>query len=224
MAELRLVIFDVDGTLVDSLAHIKWAMSVAFETCDLPQPVEAAVRGIIGLSLPVAMDRLHPGLSDTALKALVTAYGESFRSQAEARPETSFFPGALQELQRLSQVEEVLLGVATGKSRRGMDRILSTHKLGPLFQTVQVADDHPSKPHPSMIETCLRDTGVEARNAIIIGDTTFDLEMGRAAGVGTIGVDWGYHETGSLRPFADQIVESFDALPGALENVWERVA
>lgn len=224
MAELRLVIFDVDGTLVDSLAHIRWAMSVAFETCDLPQPDAGAVRGIIGLSLPVAMDRLSPGLSDAGLKALVAAYGESFRSRAEARPETSFFPGALQTLTALSGEDETLLAIATGKSRRGMDRILTTHKLGPLFQSVQVADDHPSKPHPSMIETCLRDTGVEAHRAVIIGDTTYDLEMGRAAGVGTIGVAWGYHDTDVLRPLADHIIQDFGALGGALEQVWERAA
>lgn len=222
MGALKLVIFDVDGTLVDSLAHIKWAMSVAFETCDLPQPEESAVRGIIGLSLPVAMDRLHPGLSDAGLQALVTAYGESFRSRAEARPDASFFPGALQTLQALSGQDDTLLAIATGKSRRGMDRILTTYKLGSLFQSVQVADDHPSKPHPSMIEQCMRDTGVEPHQAVIIGDTTYDLEMGRAAGVGTIGVEWGYHDTEALRPLADHIIADFGALSGALGQLWER--
>lgn len=223
MAELRLVIFDVDGTLVDSLSHIRWAMSVAFEACDLPQPDAGAVRSIVGLSLPVAMDRLHPGLSDAGMKALVAAYGESFRAQAEARPETSFFPGALQTLSALAARSDTALAIATGKSRRGMDRILSTYKLGPLFQTVQVADDHPSKPHPSMVERCLRDTGVAARNAVIVGDTTYDLEMGRAAGVGTIGVRWGYHDPAALVPLADRMIADFDGLDGALQQMWEAV-
>jgi len=220
MGELRLVIFDVDGTLVDSLAHIKWAMSVAFDACDLPQPSEAAVRGIIGLSLPVAMDRLSPGLSDADLQALVSAYGDSFRERADERPEASFFPGALDAVKALGAQDETLLAIATGKSRRGMDRILNAHGLGPAFQSVQVADDHPSKPHPSMIETCLRETGVEADRAVIVGDTTFDLEMGRAAGVATIGVDWGYHDTCALRPLADHIITDFDGLSGALQRIW----
>jgi len=220
MGELRLVIFDVDGTLVDSLAHIKWAMSVAFEACDLPQPEPDAVRGIIGLSLPVAMARLLPGASDNTVRALVEAYSASFRSEAEARPETTFFPGAMQALSALSAQDETLLSIATGKSRRGMDRILRTYKLERLFQSVQVADNHPSKPHPSMIEQCLRDTGVEAKRAVIVGDTTFDLEMGRAAGVKTIGVAWGYHDTDALRPHADHIIEDFGALNGALQQIW----
>ncbi|PTX57194.1 phosphoglycolate phosphatase [Litoreibacter ponti] len=221
MGELKLVIFDVDGTLVDSLANIKWAMAVAFEACDLPQPDPDAVRGIIGLSLPVAMARLAPGASDAAQRALVLAYSEAFRSEAEARPETTFFPGALQAVQQLAEQDEVLLGIATGKSRRGMDRILRTYRLERLFQTVQVADNHPSKPHPSMIETCLADTGTEPHQAVILGDTTFDLEMGRSAGIGTIGVAWGYHDTASLRPHADMIIDDYAALDGALQQMWE---
>lgn len=221
MGELRLVIFDVDGTLVDSLAHIRWSMAAAFEACDQPAPDPEAVRGIIGLSLPVAMARLAPGASDSLLKALVVAYSEGFRSRAEARPETSFFPGALQAVQRLSKQDEVLLGIATGKSRRGMDRILRTYKMERLFQTVQVADDHPSKPHPSMIETCLRDTGCAPHQAVILGDTTYDLEMGRSAGIGTIGVAWGYHDTAVLEPHADRIIHDYEALDGALQHIWE---
>lgn len=221
MGELRLIIFDVDGTLVDSLANIKWAMAVAFEACDLPAPDPSAVRGIIGLSLPVAIARLAPEASEVTQRALVLAYSEAFRSEAEARPETSFFPGALQALQRLAGQDETLLGIATGKSRRGMDRILRTYQLERLFQTVQVADDHPSKPHPSMIETCLRDTGLEPSQAVILGDTTFDLEMGRSAGIGTIGIGWGYHDTASLEPHADRIIHDYAALDSVLQDIWE---
>lgn len=220
MAELRLVIFDVDGTLIDSLAHIKWAMAVAFEACDLPRPSDEDIRGIIGLSLPQAMDRLSPNASDSTLKALVVAYSQAFGSQAEKRPEISFFPGALNMLKALSERDHVLLAVATGKSRRGMDRIIRTYGFETLFQSVQVADDHPSKPHPSMVLQCLQETGVDADRAIMVGDTTFDLEMGRSAGVSTIGVDWGYHPTEHLRPFADAIVQDFDALHGAFDDLW----
>ncbi|MEL6466822.1 MAG: HAD-IA family hydrolase [Pseudomonadota bacterium] len=217
---MRLVIFDVDGTLVDSFARIRWAMATAFAACDLPIPDGEAIRGIIGLSLPVAISRLAPSVGETGLRALVEAYSESFRSRSAACPDTSFFPGALQALTRLNAQDDVLLAIATGKSRRGMSRILSTYKLAPLFQSVQVADDHPSKPHPSMVERCLRDTGVASDQAVMVGDTCFDLEMGRAAGVGTIGVSWGYHETHMLAPFADHLISDFDALDTALLQLW----
>lgn len=209
---LSLILFDVDGTLIDSFAHIRWAMGVAFETCALAPPDGEAIRGIIGLSLPQAMLRLQPDLTETGIGALITAYAEAFRSQAEARPEVSFFPGALETLKDLSNHDTTLLGVATGKSRRGMERIMRTYDLGQTFQTVQVADDHPSKPHPSMIETALSETGVELERAVMIGDTTFDMEMGRAAGVKTIAVSWGYHPVADLMPHADACIDSFNEL------------
>jgi phosphoglycolate phosphatase len=221
MAELKLAIFDVDGTLIDSLAHIKWAMNVAFEAQGVAKPAEQDIRGIIGLSLPVAMARLAPDLDEPARTDLVRAYGEAFKTQAEAKPDVSFFDGALDVLNDLARRDEVLLGVATGKSRRGMDRILNNYQLGKLFQTVQVADDHPSKPHPSMIEAALSETGVEAENAVIIGDTSFDMEMGRLAGISTIGVRWGYHEDAALAPFADHMIDGFGDLDAVLETVWQ---
>ena len=219
MAELKLVIFDVDGTLVDSLANIKWAMGVAFEACDLTPPAAEDVRRIVGLSLPQAMARLSPGASDTECKALVTAYSEAFASKAEARPETNFFSGALECLRCLNEQDETLLAIATGKSRRGMNRILNTCKLGNLFQSVQVADDHPSKPNPSMIHSALADTGVDPERAVMIGDTTFDMDMGRAGGVRTIGVSWGYHTPAELEPRADAMISDFEALPASIERL-----
>jgi len=145
------------------------------------------------------MDQLCPGLSSDDLDLLVEAYKASFKSRAEAghTGQETLFPGALDALERLSFQDDLLLGIATGKSRRGLDRVLSEHRLGSYFQTTQAADDHPSKPHPSMLHQCQRETGVEAHASVMVGDTSFDMEMGHAAGFATIGVDWGYHPTES---------------------------
>ncbi|MEM7472130.1 MAG: HAD-IA family hydrolase [Pseudomonadota bacterium] len=221
MAELKLVIFDVDGTLIDSLAHIKTAMRRAFDACGHVPPDEAAVRGIIGLSLPEAMHQLDPTLSDADLRAVVEAYKDSFNrsSTADVHAEAPMFPGARDALHRFNTREELLLGVATGKSRRGLVRMMGVHALEGLFVTTQVADDHPSKPHPSMVEQALYETGVKAKNAVIIGDTTFDMEMGRNAGIGTIGVRWGYHADAALAPFCDHLVADFNALEPAIDDL-----
>lgn len=221
MAELKLVVFDVDGTLIDSLAHIKGAMKTAFDICGHIPPDEAAVRSIIGLSLPEAMRRLDPKLDDAELLAVVEAYKNSFnRSEtAEVRQDAPLFPGARQALDRLHARDELLLGVATGKSRRGLVRMMGVHGLEGLFMTTQVADNHPSKPHPSMLEQCLYDTGVKPHNAVIVGDTTFDMEMGRNAGFRTIGVRWGYHDAADLAPHTDILIDDFAALDAALNQL-----
>lgn len=221
MAELKLVVFDVDGTLIDSLAHIKGAMKTAFDTCGHTPPGEAAVRSIIGLSLPEAMRRLDPGLSDAELAQVVEAYKNSFnRSETtEVRQDAPLFPGARDALDRLHSIDALLLGVATGKSRRGLVRMMGVHGLEGMFVTSQVADNHPSKPHPSMLEQCLYDTGVKPHNAVIVGDTTFDMEMGRNAGLHTVGVRWGYHAEADLAPHTDILIDDFAALDGALNQL-----
>ena len=113
------------------------------------------------------------------------------------------------------------MGVATGKSRRGLDHVLEAHGLRRFFVTEQVADHHPSKPHPSMVQAALAETGVAPEDAVMIGDTSFDIDMGRAAGVRTVGVGWGYHGAGRLER-ADIVIDAFSALPAALETVWKR--
>lgn len=222
MTDLRLVIFDVDGTLIDSQAHILAAMDAAFAAHGLPAPPRAATLLIVGLSLPVAMARLAPDHPDQQ-PGLVAAYKDAFaglRRGPDGAALSPLFPGALAALQALAGQDHTLLAIATGKSRRGMDHILDLHDLRGLFQSVQTADDHPSKPHPSMVAACLRDSGTDPARSVILGDTTYDIDMGRAAGIKTLGVAWGYHPAEALTAAgACDILHSFDALPVALDRI-----
>ncbi|OYX40571.1 MAG: HAD family hydrolase [Rhodobacterales bacterium 32-67-9] len=219
--DLRLVVFDVDGTLIDSQNHIFAAMEHAFSAVAHPLPPREAVLSIVGLSLPEAVARLVPDLAAEARDAIVAAYKRSFGT-LRADTLSPLFPGAARVLSELGARADLVLGVATGKSRRGLDHMLATHGLAAHFATTQVADDHPSKPHPSMLLAALAETGVTARNAVMIGDTTYDIEMGRAAGMATIGVGWGYHPAEALRAAgAGQVIHDFAALGPALDRIWE---
>ncbi|WP_306153553.1 HAD-IA family hydrolase [Roseovarius sp. MMSF_3281] len=223
---LRLVIFDVDGTLVDSQADILAAMGMAFEQAGHPMPPREAVLGIVGLSLDVAVARLAPELDAAQHERMVAWYKDAYvalRGKRGAAESSPLYPGALEVLQALHDIPEVLLGVATGKSRRGLDKLLEAHDLGRFFVTQQVSDHHPSKPHPSMIMTALSETGVAPRDAVMIGDTSFDMQMARAAGVAGIGVGWGYHDIEALAE-ARQVIDGFDELPRALKTLWEVAA
>lgn len=227
MAPLRMIIFDVDGTLIDSQAHIMAAMGQAFTALGLSVPARDVVLAQVGISLPQMMPRLAPEQSSETHHALVEAYKDSFADLrlADGAALSPFFPGMRQVLDDLLAAPEPLVGIATGKSRRGLDHLLDLHGLAGAFATEQVADHHPSKPHPSMLLTALAETGVDAADAVMVGDTSYDIEMGRAAGVATIGVSWGYHPVAELEQAgADQIVTDIAALPAALTNVWGQTA
>jgi phosphoglycolate phosphatase len=217
----RLLVFDVDGTLVDSQAQILAAMAQAFAAHRLDCPPRERVLSIVGLSLPQAIAELLPQ-ADGALHAeLVRAYRESFSAQ-RAQETSPLYPGARAVLERLAGQADRILGVATGKSRRGLDHVIAAHGLAGMFRTMQVADDHPSKPHPAMLRAAIAETGADPAQAVMIGDTTYDIAMGRAAGTRTLGVAWGYHSRAALaQAGADEIVGDFDALIPALDGLWE---
>ncbi len=218
----RLVIFDVDGTLIDSQNHIYAAMETAFSLTGQILPARAEVLGIVGLSLPEAVRQLVPTLPDGTRDRIVAAYKQSFNTAGGMAP-PPLYPGARLVLDQLRNRSGVILGVATGKSRRGLDQMMSLHGLQGYFHTSQVADDHPSKPHPAMIHAALSEAQTARENAVMIGDTTFDIEMGRAAGVRTIGVSWGYHPTAALRSAgADHVIADYAAMIPLLDELWER--
>ncbi len=222
MNDLKLVIFDMDGTLIDSQDFILTAMRYAFEKAGHPVPRKADVLSIVGLSLDAAVEVLLPNLGAAENKRTVDLYRHSFielREKLGGEAKAPLYPGALEALERLHAVDEILLGVATGKARRGLDHAYHAHDIGRFFVTSQTADHHPSKPHPSMLHQALRDTGVEAARAVMVGDTEVDTEMGRAAGFKTIGVSWGYHPNNRLGA-ADVIIDDFAALDGALAEMW----
>lgn len=221
--ELKLVIFDVDGTLVDSQAHIMASMEGAFAAHGMAVPGRAEVLSIVGLSLPQAFARLVPERADL-WEGLTAAYKDTFaglRMAGDAAVLSPLFPGAEAVLSTLAERDDLLLGVATGKSKRGVDHLIELHGWERMFQTVQVADFHPSKPHPAMVEACLAETGVEPGAAVMVGDTSFDIKMARAAGIAALGVAWGYHPADDLvAAGAARVLADFADLPGAMEEVW----
>ena len=222
MPALRLVVFDVDGTLVDSQADIVAAMTQGFNVVGAPVPARAQILGIVGLSLDVAIPRLAPDLTADDHARIVQGYKDSYmslradRGIAESSP---FYPGARETLQLLAAQPNTLLGVATGKSKRGLDKLIEGHGLQGVFQTQQVADFHPSKPHPSMLLAALRDTGVEVQNAVMIGDTSFDMDMARAAGFGALAVSWGYHDRAALAPLADAVADGYAQVIAKIDDI-----
>ena len=208
MTNTRLIIFDVDGTLVDSQTEIHAAMELAHQTVGVPLPTAAKIRSIVGLSLPEGFAILHPEQCDLTRNALANQYRQAYFTLRTApnAVEAVFFDGMKEILDQLQSEPATLLAVATGKSRRGLDRLLAHHGLQDHFLSTQVCDDHPSKPHPSMIHAAMADCGAEPSETTMIGDTTYDIDMARAAGVRSIGVAWGYHDTETLN--ADALAHS----------------
>ncbi len=218
MTGLRLAIFDVDGTLVDSQGHIVAAMGTAFAAEGLTAPTREDVLSIVGLSLPVAMAKLGAELSEAEQARLVAQYKDAYAAQRMAGDAPMLYPGIADLLRRLSAQDDLLLGVATGKSRRGLDFLIAAHGLKGMFVTRQVADDHPSKPHPSMVMTALSETGCDPKDAVMIGDTTYDVDMGHSAGVATIGVSWGYHPRTALI-HATEVVDDVASLDASIARM-----
>ncbi|MBT8428111.1 MAG: HAD-IA family hydrolase [Erythrobacter sp.] len=194
----RLVVFDCDGTLVDGQAAICDTMDEAFAAAKLRAPDRNEVRRMVGLSLPQALGILAPDASEEQRAIALEAYKAGYRGRRETGIlEEPLYEGMAALIERLDAAGW-LLGVATGKSDRGLYACLETHGIRHRFVTLQTADRHPSKPHPAMLEQALAEAGVEASHAVMIGDTSFDMDMARAANVRAIGVAWGYHEPGEL--------------------------
>ncbi len=196
---VRLAVFDCDGTLIDSQVNILRAMRQTFDRHGLAAPADHDIRRVVGLSLVESMQVLLPDAEHALHASLAQDYKFAFqrlRADKTLDPEP-LYPGVADLLDTLRD-DGWLLGVATGKSDRGLALALAHHGLADHFITLQTADRHPSKPHPSMLWTALADAGAQPHQACIIGDTVFDMAMGANAGVRAIGVDWGYHDAAEL--------------------------
>jgi phosphoglycolate phosphatase len=208
----RLIVFDCDGTLVDSQQLIVEAARQTLLAHEL-EPLEAtAVRAVIGLSLELALAQLVPDADERTLLSLVATYRATWRLLRAQGVLEPLFPRAREVLGVLDRNGH-LLGVATGKSRAGLLEVLDHHGLTALFVSFQTADRHPSKPHPRMLEEAMRETGSAPTETLMVGDTSFDMAMARAAGARAIGVAWGYHPPELLQASgAELILENFDQL------------
>ena len=213
----RLAIFDCDGTLVDSGANIHAALAESFAANGLPVPSPDRCRRIIGLSLVEAIADLTPELGASDHVRLAEDYKSAFMDmRVTGRVEEPLFDGILELLDAL-EADGWLLAVATGKSDRGLRHCLDTHGIHARFVSLQTADRHPSKPHPSMAEQAMADAGASPATTFVVGDTSFDMGMAVSAGMCGIGAGWGYHATAELlaagaSAVAERPLDVFDLL------------
>ncbi len=196
---MRLVLFDVDGTLIDSQRLIVECMHRAFADFGQVPADNKAVRGIIGLSLDFAIAQLLSRPVDPQIQAMSSRYKQHWlQLHDQPQYEAPFYPGMRELLDELALRADLMLGLVTGKSRLGVARLLDAHGLDASIVVSRTADDCPSKPHPAMVLECCEFTGIAPSRAVVIGDTIFDMQMARAAGADALGVAWGYHEEADL--------------------------
>ncbi|MEQ1726479.1 MAG: HAD-IA family hydrolase [Sphingopyxis sp.] len=218
---LKLALFDCDGTLADSQHAVVAGMRDAFAACALPCPADGAIRTAIGLSLPRLIATLTPDADADQQSALVDAYREAYfahRAAAGASPEP-LYDGIAACLDTLS-AQGWQLGIATGKSQRGLVRLLDAHGILDRFVTLQSADHHASKPDPAMVMAAMAQTLTAPAHTVVIGDTSFDMMMARSAGAHALGVGWGYHPVAELSAAgAHAIAQTPAAIPDALARL-----
>jgi len=219
---LKLVIFDCDGTLVDSQHMIVAAMTKAYGAHSLPLPAREVLLSVVGLSLIEAFTKLGEGRDGFPAETLAGHYRDAFHAmRAPGSPVEPLYPGAADAITELARRGDVALGIATGKSQRGVRLVLGHHGLLDHFITIQTADDAPSKPDPGMVLAAMREAGVAPENTIVVGDTVYDIAMARAAGAASIGVTWGYHPSASLKDAgALAVIGRFANLVPALDRIW----
>jgi len=216
----RLVIFDCDGTMVDTQHIIVECMDAAFRTHKLAPPTADQARRVVGLSLIEAVQILMPGQDITRVQEVAKTFGQNFIANRDTDGyHEPLYPGLKEILLHLDGAE-ILMGVATGKARRGLDHTLASHDIAHHFVTLQTADRHPSKPHPSMVEAAMAEAGAEPHTTLVIGDTSYDMDMAKAAGAHAVGVNWGYHDDHELIDAgAHSVLHEFPALIPVLKEL-----
>lgn len=219
---MRFVVFDCDGTLVDSQHLIAMAMNETFDQNGILPPDPHDIKRIVGLSLEEAVKKLVPAGNLSDVDNLVAKFKIAYqRQRADLGHEEDLFDGIRETLEWLNG-NDYLVGIATGNSTRGLNRILETHNLVDYFLNTQTADLHPSKPNPAMLYKAMNDVGARADQTILIGDTSFDMLMAKNAKVDGLGVTWGYHEPHELvEAGAKKIVDDPHELTSAITTLYE---
>ena len=216
----KLVIFDLDGTLVDTVALVVEAVTDTFEQFGQPVPDEMSIRSISGLNIQNGIRSIAPHANGDTVLELAQHYRTTYLEKSSRSMREALFPGVKETLEALHGRKDVLLAVATGKPLGATRRVLHAHGLTDLFTSVQTPDTNRSKPDPEMIETAMEIANVSETGTIMIGDTTHDMEMSRAAGVRALGVAWGYHKRADLiEAGADRVIGKPEYMIGAIDQL-----
>lgn len=221
MSGLKLCVFDLDGTLVDSQHRIVAAMTAGFASEGQVAPMPDAVRQVVGLPLDVAIKRLAPGIGGLQVERLVEAYRDAYFDPSNDRDGLEpLFPGTREALDTL-EAQGWLLAIVTGKSRRGLLHVLEAHGIRHRFVALKSADDGPGKPNPTVLVEAMAEAGCERDRTVMVGDTSFDMETAVNAKIaGAIGVSWGYHDAVRLKAAGSGIIlDRFDQLPAVAETL-----
>lgn len=220
---MSLVVFDMDGTLIDSGAEITARVLKAFASVGLAAPSDAVIRANVGLSLPIYLSAVSGSDDPAVISALFDAYRAA--SAASLPGQMPMFDGARALLERLKLRPGTQLAVATGKGRVGLDKTLDQNDMAHYFVNLQTPDTNPSKPHPGMLHSAMEACGVGPDDTVMIGDAVFDIQMAKAAGVRSIAVAWGLQPLAALvEAGATATVDRFDALYELIDAMLEQKA
>lgn len=220
----RLVLFDLDGTMLDARGAIIAAMASAFIRCNITPPKPAAIRKLIGLNLSEMVAALAGDRRDIPQSRIEAAYKEAYFSPTLAYAACDLrFPGLAAMLEAVD-TPDTIMGIVTGKSRRGLEYSLSCQRLDRYFPITVTADDAASKPSGDMALLAMSEAGMTPHETVMVGDTTFDVEMAHSAGVPAIGVAWGYHGKAALEALGAPVADTMQDLPGIIDHIRPRSA
>ena len=216
---MRLIVFDLDGTLVDSEALIVASVTEAFRAVNEPVPDVGAIRAISGITARDALAILAPGADEARVDVLLESYVDHYHRRSAASIEP-LFEGALELLDRLQASPETILAVATGKGYAGAVTLLERHGIIDRFNSIETLTHNRGKPDPEMVHTAMNKAGVDAAHTVMLGDTVHDMRMAKAAGVKALGVAWGYHEAADLElAGADIVVRGFSEVDARIDEL-----